>query len=39
MHFILRLTQLIVRSDIRLGVLRCKIAPNAYYRAHSVIPA
>ena len=39
MYFILRLTQLIVRPDSRLGVLRYKSPPNAYYRAHSVIPA
>ncbi len=39
MYFILRLTQLIVRPDSRLGALRYKIPPNAYYRAHSVIPA
>ena len=39
MYFILRLTQLIVRPDSRLGLLRYKSPPNAYYLAHSVIPA
>ena len=37
-YFILRLTQLIVRPDSRLGVLRYKIVPKCFYQAHSVIP-